>query len=139
MKFTRKANAKWQGSGKEGKGTVSTESKVLNESQYSFKTRFEDGMGTNPEELIGAAHAGCFTMKLSFLIGEAGFTPGELQTEAKVTFEDGKVSNIHLDLKGKVEGMDTAKFEEVAQQAKETCPISMLLNTNISLSAQLSN
>ncbi|MEE4116518.1 MAG: OsmC family protein [Marinilabiliaceae bacterium] len=137
MKFTRKAKANWQGSGKDGKGTLSTQSTVLNNSQYSFSTRFEDGIGTNPEELIAAAHSGCFTMKLSFLLGEAGFTPGNLDTEARVTFEDGRVSNIHLELKGQVEGISEDKFRELSDRAKAECPISMLLNTNITLSASL--
>ena len=139
MKFTRKANAQWQGSGKEGTGTLTTQSTVLNETQYSFKTRFADGVGTNPEELIGAAHAGCFTMQLSFLIGEAGFTPTNLHTDAKVTFEDGNITNVHLELKGKVDGMGNDKFQEVAQKAKEKCPISKLLKTDITLSAALAD
>jgi osmotically inducible protein OsmC len=137
MKFTRKASAKWSGSGKEGKGTMSTQSTVLNESQYSFKTRFEDGIGTNPEELIGAAHAGCFTMKLSFLLGAEGFTPDLLETDAGVTYEDGSVSNIHLNLVGKVAGISEAQFTEIAQKAKVECPISKLLNTNITLDIKL--
>lgn len=137
MKFTRKANANWKGSGKDGKGTLTTESSILNESQYSFKTRFEDGVGTNPEELIAAALSGCFTMQLSFLLGEAGFTPSNLETEAKVTFEDGSITSIHLELKGQVEGIDKNKFQEVALKAKEACPISKLLNTTITLSATL--
>lgn len=137
MKFTRKATANWIGSGKDGKGTLTTGSTVLDKSQYSFKTRFEDGIGTNPEELIAAAHSGCFTMQLSFLLGEEGFVPGNLDTEAKLTFEDGSVTNIHLDLKGQVEGIDLNKFTEIAQKAKEICPISKLLNTNITLSVSL--
>ena len=137
MKFTRKATANWAGSGKEGKGTLTTQSNILKDSQYSFKTRFEDGIGTNPEELIAAAHSGCFTMKLSFMLGEAGFTPTSLETEAKVTFEDGSITNIHLELSGKVEGIDENKFQEIALGAKEQCPISKLLNTTITLSAKL--
>ncbi|MBE9467465.1 MAG: OsmC family protein [Bacteroidetes bacterium] len=137
MKFTRKAKANWKGSGKDGKGTLSTQSSILNESQYSFKTRFEDGIGTNPEELIAAAHSGCFTMQLSFLLGEAGFTPDNLDTEAKLTFEDGNVTNIHLELIGQVKGIDKNKFQEIALKAKEICPISKLLNTNITLTATL--
>jgi osmotically inducible protein OsmC len=137
MKFTRKAKANWKGSGKDGKGTLTTGSTVLNKSQYSFKTRFEDGIGTNPEELIAAAHSGCFTMQLSFLLGEEGFLPGNLDTDAKLTFEDGSITNIHLDLKGKVEGIDLNKFTEIAQKAKEVCPVSKLLNTNITLSVSL--
>ena len=137
MKVTRKATANWAGSGKEGKGTLTTQSNILKDSQYSFKTRFEDGIGTNPEELIAAAHSGCFTMKLSFMLGEAGFTPTSLETEAKVTFEDGSITNIHLELSGKVEGIDENKFQEIALGAKEQCPISKLLNTTITLSAKL--
>lgn len=137
MNFTRKANANWKGSGKDGKGTLTTQSSILNEAQYSYKTRFENGIGTNPEELIAAAHSGCFTMQLSFLLGEAGFTPSNLDTEAKVTFEDGNITNIHLDLSGEVDGIDEKKFQEVALKAKEICPISKLLNTTITLSASL--
>lgn len=137
MKFTRKANAQWFGGGKDGKGHLTTASTVLNKTQYSFKTRFEDGVGTNPEELVGAAHAGCFAMKLSFLIGEAGFTPDELNVEASVLFEDGNVTGITLDLEGKVPGIDKGKFAELASKAKDTCPISQLLNANITLNAKL--
>ncbi|MGB5377699.1 OsmC family protein [Muriicola sp.] len=137
MKFTRKASAHWQGSGKEGKGTVSTESSVLNKAQYSFKTRFEDGIGTNPEELIGAAHAGCFTMKLSFLLGDAGFTPDDLKTKASVLFEDGNVTKITLDLEGKVSGIGSDQFIKIANEAKKTCPISQLLKAELALNAKL--
>jgi len=137
MKFTRKASAQWQGSGKEGKGTVSTESSVLNKAKYSFKTRFEDGIGTNPEELIGAAHAGCFTMKLSFLLGDAGFTPDDLKTTASVLFEDGNVTKITLDLEGKVPGIDSDQFVKIANEAKKTCPISQLLKAELALNAKL--
>jgi osmotically inducible protein OsmC len=137
MKFTRKASAHWQGSGKEGKGTVSTESTVLNKTQYSFKSRFEDGVGTNPEELIGAAHAGCFTMKLSFLLGDAGFTPTDLNTSASVLFEDGNVTQISLDLNGTVPGISSEKFKEIADEAKATCPISQLLRAKLVLNAKL--
>jgi osmotically inducible protein OsmC len=137
MKFTRTANANWIGSGKEGKGALTTESSVLKDSQYSFKTRFENGIGTNPEELIAAAHSGCFTMQLSFLLDEEGFTEKELTTEAKVSFEDGNISSIHLELVGHIKGIDKDKFEELANKAKETCPISKLLNTKITLSSSL--
>ena len=133
MKFTRNANANWIGSGKDGNGTLTTESTVLDKSQYSFKTRFEEGIGTNPEELIAAALSGCYTMQLSFLLGEAGFTPTSLDTAAKVTFEDGSVTTIHLDLNGHVEGIDSRLFEEIAHKAKEICPISKLMNAPITL------
>ena len=137
MKFTRKASANWQGSGKEGKGTLTTGSTILNSTQYSFSSRFEEGIGTNPEELVVAAHAGCFTMKLSFVLGENGFTPTSLDTKAGITFEDGKITNIHLDLTGNIPGIDDAKFQELALIAKNTCPISTLLNTDITLTAKL--
>jgi len=137
MKFTRNAKAQWLGSGKDGKGHLTTDSKVLDNTQYSFHTRFEDGDGTNPEELVGAAHAGCFAMQLSFLLGEAGFTPDELTVEAHVHFKDGSVTAVTLDLEGKVPGIDRDKFAEVAKKAKEVCPISKLLNADITLNAKL--
>jgi len=137
MKFTRKANANWKGTGMEGKGTISTQSSTLDNAQLSFKTRFEQGVGTNPEELVAAAHSGCFTMQLSFLLSEKGYTPGNLDTEAQVTFEDGSITNIALILKGEVEGITEEEFKETAQKAKEICPISKLLNTNITLDASL--
>jgi lipoyl-dependent peroxiredoxin len=138
MKFTRTANANWKGTGMEGKGTISTQSTTLNNAQLSFKTRFEDGVGTNPEELIAAAHSGCFTMQLSFLLSEAGFTPEDLNTVAKVKFEDGTITLIELALTGKVPGIEAGEFERIAQKAKEICPISKLLNTVITLSVVLS-
>ena len=137
MKFTRKASAHWQGTGMEGKGTISTQSTVLNKAQYSFKTRFEDGVGTNPEELIGAAHSGCFTMKLSFMLSEKGFVPEDLNTEAHVTFEDGVITKSHLVLQAKVPNITEPEFQAVAMEAKETCPVSKLLNAEITLEAKL--
>lgn len=138
MKFTRKANAQWKGSGKEGKGTLTTGSKVLENTQYSFHTRFEDGeKGTNPEELIGAAHAGCFAMQLSFLLNEAGFTATTLDVAAIVTFEDGSVSHIILDLKGDVPNIEESQFQNIANNAKEVCPISKLLKAEIDLRVSL--
>ncbi len=137
MKFTRKASANWQGTGKDGKGSITTQSTVLDRTPYSYKTRFEDGVGTNPEELIGAAHAGCFTMQLSFLLSEKGYQPTSLDTEAKVTFEDGSITAVHLDLKGEVADIPESEFKEIAQKAKEICPISKLLNTTIELTAAL--
>ncbi|MFT3703696.1 MAG: OsmC family protein [Agriterribacter sp.] len=133
----RSATAVWNGSGKDGKGVLSTQSTVLNKTQYSFSSRFENGVGTNPEELIAAAHAGCFTMKLSFVLNAAGFTADELQTDCTVTLEDGTVTSSHLVLKAKVPGIDKAKFDEAAADAKANCPISKLLNTNISLETSL--
>ena len=137
MKFTRRANANWKGTGMDGKGTISTQSTTLNEAQLSFKTRFEQGVGTNPEELIAAAHSGCFTMQLSFLLSEAGFVPEDLDTVAKVTFEDGTITLIQLELTGKVPGISAEDFQLAAQKAKEICPISKLLNTEITLSVKL--
>ncbi len=133
MKFDRTAKAHWEGGGKDGKGTITTESGVLKESPYAYKTRFEDAVGTNPEELIGAAHAGCFTMQLSFFLVEEGFTAESLDTQAKVYFEDGSIPKIELELKGKVPGMDESKFKELANKAKENCPVSKLLNADITL------
>ncbi len=135
--MTRKAMANWKGTGKDGKGTLSTESNVLNQSQYSYKTRFENGIGTNPEELIAAAHAGCYTMQLSFLLDAEGFTQKNLDTEAAVTLQDGTITHIHLELKGQVTGIDQKKFEEIALKAKEICPISKLFNTHITLTVSL--
>ncbi|MDQ8015017.1 MAG: OsmC family protein [Flavobacterium nitrogenifigens] len=137
MKFTRRANANWKGTGMEGKGTISTQSTTLDNAQLSFKTRFEQGVGTNPEELIAAAHSGCFTMQLSFLLSEAGFAPEDLDTTAKVTFEDGTITLIQLELTGKVPGISAEDFQKTAQKAKEICPISKLLNTEITLQVTL--
>jgi lipoyl-dependent peroxiredoxin len=133
----RNATAVWNGSGKEGKGTVSTASGVLQQTQYSYKSRFEEGTGTNPEELVAAAHAGCFTMKLSFVLGEAGFTPDNLETKCEITFENGSVTKSHLIVKGTVPGISKEKFEECVKNAEQNCPISKLLNTSISSEATL--
>lgn len=137
MKFTRKAQAIWEGSGKEGSGILNSGSGVLNNTPYSFNTRFTDAQGTNPEELIGAAHAGCFAMKLSFLIGEAGFTAEKLDVEANVVFEDGAITQIHLNLTGKVPGMGADAFLSAAEESRKTCPISALFNAEIVLTATL--
>ena len=133
----RNATAIWQGSGKEGKGNLTTQSTVLNKTQYSFKSRFEEGPGTNPEELIAAAHAGCFTMKLSFVLGEAGFTPDEIETNCEITLADGAITKSHLKMSAKIPGIDKEKFEECAENAKNNCPVSKLLNTSISMEATL--
>lgn len=137
MKFIRKAQAVWEGSGKEGNGQLSTDSGVLEHTPYSFNTRFTDAKGTNPEELIGAAYAGCFAMKLSFVIGEAGFTPEKLEVTAAVNFEDGVIDKIHLTLNGKVPGMDENTFLEAAEDARKNCPISALFKAEITMSATL--
>lgn len=133
----RHATAVWNGSGKEGNGTLSTQSTVLNETQYSFNSRFAEGVGTNPEELVAAAHAGCFTMKLSFVLNEAGFTADQLETKGFITFENGEITNSHLVLKAKIPGISKEQFEAAAADAKANCPISKLLNTNITLEAEL--
>jgi len=137
MKFSRTASANWKGTGMEGTGTISTQSTTLNNAQLSFKTRFAEGVGTNPEELLAAAHSGCFTMQLSFLLNEAGFTADDLNTSAKVTFEDGTITTIHLETTGKVPDITETQFVELAQKSKEVCPVSKLLNAEITLSAQL--
>jgi len=137
MRFSRKASAHWEGTGMEGKGTISTESTVLKNAQYSFKTRFENGVGTNPEELIGAAHSGCFTMKLSFLLSDKGFVPEDLSTVATVTFEDGAITKSHLDLSAKIPGITEPEFQAIATEAKETCPVSKLLNAEITIASKL--
>jgi lipoyl-dependent peroxiredoxin len=129
----RKATAVWNGSGKEGQGHLTTQSTVLNQTQYSFNTRFADGIGTNPEELIAAAHAGCFAMKLSFNLSGAGFVPDELETTCHINFENGVVISSHLVLKACVVGIDSEKFDELVKDAEANCPISKLLNTAISV------
>src|SRR3954471_17489545 len=128
----RTAVANWKGSGKEGKGTLSTQSTVLKQTQYSFNSRFAEGVGTNPEELVAAAHAGCFTMKLSFVLGEGGFTADNLETKCEISFENGAITKSHLIVKGSVPGITKEKFEEAVKNAEQNCPISKLLNTAIS-------
>lgn len=135
----RNATAVWNGTGKEGKGTLTTQSTTLNNTQYSFKSRFEEGVGTNPEELIAAAHAGCFTMKLSFNISAENITPDEITTKAIVDLnpEKGEVVNIHLECKVKANGLTKEKFDDLVADAKANCPISKLMNTEITLDAEL--
>lgn len=133
----RNATAVWQGTGKEGKGHLTTQSTVLNQTQYSFNSRFAEGVGTNPEELIAAAHAGCFTMKLSFNLSEAGFTPESLETKCEITFENGKITLSHLILTAKVPEISKEKFDELVADAEANCPISKLLNTEITVDATL--
>lgn len=133
----RTATAIWQGTGKEGKGSLSTQSGTLQDAQYSFKTRFEEGVGTNPEELIAAAHAGCFSMKLSFLLNEAGFTADEIKTTAAIKLESGAISHSHLTLEAKISGIDEEKFMELANNAKDNCPVSKVLNAELAMDAKL--
>jgi osmotically inducible protein OsmC len=120
----RNATAIWNGSGKEGNGTLSTQSTTLSNAQYSYKSRFEEGVGTNPEELMAAAHAGCFSMKLSFVLGAAGFTPDEIKTDCVITLENGAITKSELTTRAKVPGIDAAKFSECAEEAKANCPVS---------------
>jgi osmotically inducible protein OsmC len=133
----RNATAVWNGSGKEGKGQLTTDSNVLKDTPYSYRTRFENEKGTNPEELVAAAHAGCFTMKLTFVLGEAGFTPEHLETKCTITFENGSVTKSHLTVTGKIPGISNEKFQEAVKNAEQNCPISKLLKTEISSEAKL--
>lgn len=137
MNFTRNASANWQGSIKEGKGDITTGSGALEKAKYAFGTRFKDENGTNPEELIGAAHAGCYTMQLSALLGENDYTPDNLHTDAKVTFKDGEIVKIALSVSGKVPNITEDEFVKIAEKAKEVCPVSKLLDTEITLDAKL--
>jgi len=133
----RTANAVWNGSGKEGRGQLTTQSTTLNKTAFSYKSRFEEGTGTNPEELIAAAHAGCFAMKLSFVLQAAGFTADSIDVLAEVTLDNGSITSSHLVLKAKIPGIDASKFKESAEDAKANCPVSKLLNTNITLDSSL--
>ena len=133
----RTSTAVWIGSGKEGKGHVSTPSGILNNQPYSYISRFEQGPGTNPEELIAAAHAGCFSMKLSFVLGAAGFTPDQIDTSCTVTLENGIISHSHLQVKARVPGITAEKFSECADDAKVNCPVSKSLKSEISIEATL--
>ncbi len=131
MAIKRDATAFWEGSGKEGTGHLTTQSNILDKTQYSYKTRFEEGNGTNPEELVAAAHAGCFTMKLSFVLGEAGFTPDQLETTCIITFDNGTITHSTLKVTGTVPDISAEKFEECVKNAEQNCPISKLLNCEI--------
>jgi len=137
----RKASALWQGGLKDGKGSISTESGVLKETQYSFGTRFENGVGTNPEELIAAAHAGCFSMAFAAELGKAGLTPAAIQTTATITLEKTEagftVTESHLEMTADIPGADEAKVRAIANAAKAGCPISRLLNAKVTLDAKL--
>ncbi|WAC41535.1 OsmC family peroxiredoxin [Pedobacter sp. SL55] len=135
----RHATAQWNGTGKDGKGTLTTQSTTLQDTQYSFKSRFEEGVGTNPEELVAAAHAGCFSMKLSFNISAENITPESIETKATVNLnpEKGEIDNIHLVVKVKAEGLSQEKFDELVADAKANCPISKLMNAEITLDSEL--
>ena len=133
----RHATAVWNGSGKEGKGNLTTQSTVLNKTQYSYKSRFEDGVGTNPEELIAAAHAGCFTMKLTFTLGAANITPEQLETTCHITLDGGKITKSELTVTGKVPGMTDEQFKQYAETARAGCLITQLYNCETTVSATL--
>ncbi len=141
MKITRKASVSWEGGLKDGKGAISTASGALQAYPYGFASRFEGVPGTNPEELLGAAHAGCFTMALSLALNEAGLTATRLETSAEVVLEKVEagfaITSVHLTLKGTVPGVDEARFVEIAEGAKAGCPVSKVLNAKITLSASL--
>ena len=137
----KKAWAVWNGGIKDGGGTISTETGVLKEAPYGFKARFENGKGTNPEELIGAAHAGCFAMALSLMLGEAGFTPEKIEAHADVSLDKVgggfEITASHLNVVAKIPGLDNVKFQQIANQAKVGCPVSKLLKANITMDAKL--
>ena len=139
--MNKTASAHWAGNLKQGKGTISAESGALKDNPYGFNTRFENQPGTNPEELIGAAHAGCFSMAFAMLLGEENFTPDSIDTQATVTLEkqsDGfAVTAVHLKMQARIPGIEQSKFDEIAGKAKSGCPISKLLNAKITLDATL--
>ena len=139
----RNASAEWQGGLKDGKGSISTDSGVLKGTQYSFSTRFEDGIGTNPEELIAAAHAGCFSMALSGQLGAVGLTAESIKTVASVTLEKLEsgfaITKVHLDVTAKIPGADQSAFETATGNAKAGCPVSKVLNAEITMDAKLEN
>jgi osmotically inducible protein OsmC len=143
MKINRKASAAWSGGLKDGKGSISTESGALDAYPYGFASRFEGVKGTNPEELLGAAHAGCFTMALSLILGEAGLKANKMETTAQVTLEQVgggfSITAVHLTLRGDVPGADEAKFKELADKAKANCPLSKVINAEITLDAALAS
>ncbi len=133
----RHATAVWQGTGKEGKGNLTTQSNILDKTQYSFSSRFEEGTGTNPEELVAAAHAGCFSMKLSFVLNAAGFTADSIETRCDITLADGSITESHLNVKASIPGINEEQFAAAVADAKANCPISKLYNTNITHEAVL--
>ena len=137
----RTATAVWNGSGKDGNGNLTTQSTTLNKTQYSYKSRFEEGVGTNPEELIAAAHAGCFTMALAFALQAAGLTADFLETTSTLTLDVSgaapTITSSHLELKAKIPGIDNAKFQEIAKGAEQGCPVTRVLKAEVSLNATL--
>lgn len=137
MQIKRHSTAVWNGTGKEGTGKLSSQSSILDNVQYGFKSRFEDGAGTNPEELVAAAHAGCFSMKLAFVLNAAGFTATEIRTTCEIVFEEGTVTNSNLTTAATVPEISTEKFAECVKEAETNCPISKLLNAKIAVTHTL--
>lgn len=137
MQIKRRSTAVWNGSGKEGKGTITSQSTVLDQTQYGFNSRFADGIGTNPEELIAAAHAGCFSMKLAFNLQGANFVAEELKTECEIVLENGGITESNLNLIAKVNDIDGELFDQLVKDAEANCPISKLLNCKIHVTYQL--
>jgi len=133
----RTSVAVWNGTGKEGSGNITTQSQILNKAHYKWASRFEEAQGTNPEELMAAAHAGCFTMKLSFLLVAAGFTAEKIETSSTMTLESGTITESHLVVKASVPGISADKFKECAEDAKVNCPVSKALNMSITMEASL--
>ena len=133
----RTASAHWEGDLKAGKGSLSTQSTTLIKTQYSFNTRFADGVGTNPEELLAAAHAGCFTMAVSLILGKAGFTPTSLDTVASVSLEGLAITNVHLSIKGQVPNISQQQFSEITKEAEKNCLISKVLSISITSDSAL--
>jgi osmotically inducible protein OsmC len=132
----RTATANWKGTGKEGMGKLQTQSGVIKNKKYDFRSRFDDGSYTNPEELIAAAHAGCYSMKLSFVLGAAGFTPSRIETTCTITLENGVITGSHLDVKAKVPKLRAKNFPQYAEEAKENCPVSKALGIPVTMDAQ---
>ena len=137
MQIKRKSTAVWTGTGKEGNGKISSQSGVLSNSQYGYNTRFAEGLGTNPEELIAAAHAGCFSMKLAFNLQAAGFTAEEIRTHGEIVLEDGKITQSILEVMARIPGLTGDKFADLVEDARLNCPISKLLNCTITVNANL--
>jgi lipoyl-dependent peroxiredoxin len=133
----RHATAVWNGTGKEGNGHLTTQSTVLSKTQYSYKSRFEEGVGTNPEELIAAAHAGCYTMKFTFMLGGAGFTPEQLETVCYITLDNGEITKSELSVTGKVPGITEAQFKEIAEEARKGCLVTHLYKCETTAEAKL--
>lgn len=133
----RNATAVWNGTGKEGKGVITTQSKTLDSTQYSYLSRFESGVGTNPDELVAAAHAGCFSMKLAFILNAAGFTADKIETRCDITVGDGAITESHLDVKATIPGISKEQFDTAVEDAKTNCIISKLYKTNITHEATL--